>query len=125
LCYVHDLVDGLIRLMNSSPERTGPVNLGNSAEFTMRELTELVLAETGSTSTLVREPLPQGDPKQRQPDISVAKAQLGWTPTVSLRDGLKATTEYFRRLLSEEACFTCSNGHELGARGENPPCGTL
>lgn len=94
-CYVDDLIDGLIRLMGSPPALTGPVNLGNPVEFTMRELADLVLSETKSSSSLVMKPLPQDDPKQRQPDISIAKTQLGWAPTVSLRDGLKPTVEYF------------------------------
>jgi UDP-glucuronate decarboxylase len=95
-CYVDDLVDGLIRLMASPTGFTGPVNLGNPVEFTMRELAELIVSETGSSSSLVTEPLPQDDPKQRKPDISVAEAQLGWTPKMSLREGLKPTIAYFR-----------------------------
>jgi UDP-glucuronate decarboxylase len=95
-CYVSDLVDGLIRLMESRPGFTGPVNIGNDGEFTIRELAELVLAETGSTSKLVDMPLPQDDPRQRRPDLTVAKAELGWRPTVALRDGLKPTVAYFR-----------------------------
>jgi UDP-glucuronate decarboxylase len=95
-CYVDDLIDGLIRLMNGPAALTGPVNLGNPTEFTMRELAELVLAETGSSSALVTQPLPQDDPRQRRPDISVAGAQLGWVPKISLREGLKPTAEYFR-----------------------------
>jgi UDP-glucuronate decarboxylase len=95
-CYVDDLIDGLIRLMQTPPDFTGPVNLGNPAEFTMRELAELVLAETGSASPIVTQPLPQDDPRQRRPDISVAKKHLGWQPKISLREGLKPTTDYFR-----------------------------
>jgi UDP-glucuronate decarboxylase len=95
-CYVDELIDGLIRLMESPADFTGPVNLGNPREFSMRELAELVLAETGSSSGLVMKPLPQDDPKQRRPDISVAQARLGWAPRISLREGLKPTTEYFR-----------------------------
>jgi len=95
-CYVDDLIDGLIRLMESPSALTGPVNLGNPAEFTMRELAELVLTETQSSSSLVTLPLPQDDPKQRRPDISVARAQLGWEPSVSLRQGLTSTVHYFR-----------------------------
>src|SRR5690242_3555756 len=94
-CYVDDLVDGLIRLMNSPVELTGPVNLGNPTEFTMRELAELVLSETKSLSPMVTRPLPQDDPKQRRPHTAVAETQLGWVPRVSLRDGLKPTVEYF------------------------------
>jgi UDP-glucuronate decarboxylase len=100
-CYVDDLIDGLIRLMDSPATLTGPVNIGNPAEFTMLELAELVLKETGSSSPVVRQPLPQDDPKQRQPDITLAKARLGWMPKVSLREGLKPTTAYFRSLLTE------------------------
>jgi UDP-glucuronate decarboxylase len=95
-CYVADLIDGLIRLMQTPPGFTGPVNLGNPSEFTMRELAELVLAETGSTSPIITRPLPPDDPRQRRPDISLAKEQLGWEPRVSLRDGLKPTAEFFR-----------------------------
>jgi UDP-glucuronate decarboxylase len=99
-CYVDDLVDGLVRLMASPNELTGPVNLGNPVEFTMLELAELVLKETESSSPVIREPLPQDDPKQRQPDIALAKQHLGWIPKVSLKDGLKPTTAYFRSLLA-------------------------
>jgi len=95
-CYVDDLVDGLIRLMDSDKALTGPVNLGNPTEFTMRELAELVLAETGSSSSFVTRPLPQDDPRQRRPDIALAQELLGWKPTVPLRDGLKPTVAYFR-----------------------------
>jgi UDP-glucuronate decarboxylase len=96
-CFVSDLVDGLVRLMESPPSFTGPVNLGNPVEFRMRELAELILKQTGSHSTFVHLPAPQDDPRQRQPDISLAKAQLGWEPKVALRDGLKLTIDYFRR----------------------------
>jgi UDP-glucuronate decarboxylase len=99
-CYVDDLVDGLIRLMESPASLTGPINLGNPVEFTMVELAELVLKETGSSSPLVRQPLPQDDPKQRRPDITLAKQHLGWLPKVALREGLKPTTVFFRSLLS-------------------------
>jgi UDP-glucuronate decarboxylase len=95
-CYVDDLIDGLIRLMNSPAELTGPVNLGNPTEFTMRELAQLVLSETGSSSPLVMQPLPQDDPKQRQPNISVARSRLGWEPKVPLTEGIKPTIEFFR-----------------------------
>jgi UDP-glucuronate decarboxylase len=102
-CYVDDLIDGLMRLMDSPPTFTGPVNLGNPGEFTMRELADLVLAETGSLSPIVTMPLPQDDPRQRQPDISLAKAQLSWVPRVALREGLKPTADYFRTLLASNA----------------------
>jgi UDP-glucuronate decarboxylase len=99
-CYVSDLVDGLIRLMNSADEITGPINLGNPVEFTMRELAEQVLALTGSTSKMEQRPLPQDDPKQRQPDISRAKTLLDWAPGVPLEEGLKPTIAYFRRYVA-------------------------
>jgi UDP-glucuronate decarboxylase len=94
-CYVDDLVDGLIRLMESPSDVTGPINLGNPVEFTMRELAELVVAETGSSSPFVNMPLPQDDPRQRKPDIRLAKKVLGWSPTVPLQEGLKSTIAYF------------------------------
>lgn len=94
-CYVDDLVDGLFRLMNSAPEVTGPINLGNPGEFTIRQLAEQVIDLTGSTSILSYKPLPQDDPRQRQPDISKAHDILGWTPAVALRDGLIKTIAYF------------------------------
>jgi UDP-glucuronate decarboxylase len=101
-CYVDDLIEGFTRLMNSPAVVTGPVNLGNPGEFTILELAELVLEMTGSKSGLVRRPLPADDPKQRQPDISQAKAQLNWQPAVPLREGLRHTIAYFDRLLSED-----------------------
>ena len=96
-CYVDDLVEGLMRLMDSPPGFTGPVNLGNPGEFTMRELADQVLALTGSKSTLAFGPLPEDDPRQRQPDIGLAKSALGWSPKVPLQEGLKATIAYFAR----------------------------
>jgi UDP-glucuronate decarboxylase len=98
-CYVDDLIDGLLRLMDGPSALTGPVNLGNPDEFTMRELANLVLSETGSSSPLVTQPLPQDDPKQRRPDITIAQARLGWVPKTSLSDGLKPTIDYFRSLI--------------------------
>jgi len=95
-CFVDDMIDGLIGLMNSKPELTGPVNLGNPVEFSIRELAEKVISLTRSTSGIVFEPLPQDDPTQRQPDISQAIAELGWKPEVSLEEGLESTVEYFR-----------------------------
>jgi UDP-glucuronate decarboxylase len=97
-CYVDNLIDGLIRLMDTPAAVTGPINLGNPTEFTMRELAELVLIETGSASSVIKLPLPQDDPKQRKPDITLAKKQLGWVPTIALKDGLKPTVAYFRDL---------------------------
>jgi len=98
-CYVTDLVDALIRLMGTDSTVTGPVNLGNPREFTMLELAEQVLHITGSRSKIVYRPLPPDDPMQRQPDVSLARALLNWTPTVSLEDGLRDTIGYFRRVL--------------------------
>ncbi len=100
-CYVDDLIEGMIRLMDSPDEITGPINVGNPGEFTMIELAEAVLRLTGSKSKLVRLPLPADDPKQRQPDITRARSTLGWEPKVQLEDGLKETIDYFRKLLSE------------------------
>jgi UDP-glucuronate decarboxylase len=100
-CYVDDLIDGFLRMMDSDASVTGPINLGNPNEFTIRELAEKAIAMTGSTSTIDSLPLPQDDPKQRQPDISKARAQLGWEPTVQLDEGLERTIEYFRTLLPE------------------------
>jgi UDP-glucuronate decarboxylase len=97
-CFVDDLVEGLVRLMDNEQDDPGPVNLGNPAEFTIRELADLVLELTGSTSKLARRPLPSDDPTQRQPDITRAKALLGWEPKVALRDGLEPTIRYFRDL---------------------------
>jgi len=100
-CYVDDLVEGMIRLMDSGDDVTGPINIGNPGEFTMIELAEAVLRLAGSRSKLVRLPLPADDPKQRQPDITKAKDILGWEPKVQLEDGLKETISYFRKLLNE------------------------
>jgi UDP-glucuronate decarboxylase len=95
-CYVDDLIDGFIRLMESPAEITGPINLGNPGEFTMRELAELVRSETGSSSAIITQPLPQDDPRQRQPDIKLAQERLGWSPKVPLQEGIKSTIAYFR-----------------------------
>jgi UDP-glucuronate decarboxylase len=97
-CYVDDLIEGFIRLMNSDPHFTGPVNLGNPVEFRILELAELVLKMTGSSSKLVFKPLPQDDPKQRRPNISLAQQELSWTPSVSLEEGLDKTIYYFKKL---------------------------
>ena len=99
-CYVDDLVEGLLRLMSAPPETTGPVNLGNPTEFTIKQLAELAIEMTGSKSTLTYLALPQDDPKQRQPDITLAREQLNWQPTMPLREGLAKTIAYFDRLLS-------------------------
>jgi len=100
-CYVDDLIDGFIRIMNAPKEITGPINLGNPDEFTIKELAELAIEMTGSKSTLTFLPLPEDDPRQRQPTISQAREKLGWEPAVSLRDGLRHTIGYFDKLLSE------------------------
>jgi UDP-glucuronate decarboxylase len=94
-CYVDDLVDGLIRLMNSEEAIVGPINLGNPDEFTIKQLAELVIEMTGSKSKIERFPLPQDDPRQRQPDIRKAQSALDWTPTIPLKDGLRKTIDYF------------------------------
>jgi len=94
-CYVDDLIDVFVRFMNSPNDFTGPVNIGNPHEFTMRELAEKVVSLTGSSSTIEYMPLPQDDPTQRKPDISLAKKVLDWEPSIQLEDGLKKTIEYF------------------------------
>ena len=98
-CYVDDLIDGFLRLMDSSDDFTGPVNLGNPTEFTIRELAEKVIDLTGSGSQIVFKPLPSDDPTQRCPDISLAKAELGWEPTIPLAEGLRKTIPYFENML--------------------------
>ncbi len=98
-CYVDDLIEGIVRMMNSPDEVTGPVNLGNPGEFTMLELAEEVLEQTGSQSKLVFHDLPKDDPKQRRPDITKAKQLLGWEPKVPLREGLAKTIEYYTGLM--------------------------
>lgn len=100
-CYVDDLVDGLIRLMNSPAEVTGPINLGNPGEFTMLELAELVIELTGSASILDFKELPPDDPTRRRPDITRARKDLDWEPLVPLRDGLARTIDYFDDLLGD------------------------
>jgi UDP-glucuronate decarboxylase len=98
-CYVDEMVDAFIRLMASDDSFIGPVNLGNPNEFTIRELAEKTLAMVGSKSSLINEPLPEDDPKQRQPDISLAKEKLGWEPVIKLDEGLSKTIEYFKSVL--------------------------
>jgi UDP-glucuronate decarboxylase len=99
-CYVDDLVDGLMRLMATDSDVTGPINLGNPSEFTIAELANIVLEMTGSRSEIVHHPLPTDDPRQRQPDISLAGEVLGWKPKAELREGLRRTIDYFDALLS-------------------------
>jgi len=98
-CYVDDLVDAMVRLMDTQHELTGPVNVGNPHEFTMLELAQAVIELTGAGSELVFKELPFDDPKQRQPDISLARKELGWEPTVQLTEGLTRTIDYFRSTL--------------------------
>jgi UDP-glucuronate decarboxylase len=100
-CYVDDLIEGFVRLMSTAPGITGPVNLGNPGEFTMLELAEKVLKLVGGKSKLTHLPLPADDPKQRQPNIELAKDKLGWEPKVSLDEGLKRTVDYFAKLLKD------------------------
>ena len=100
-CYVHDLIDGFIRLMDTDASVTGPINLGNPGEFSMLELANAVIELTGSKSTIEHMPLPFDDPKMRRPDIGEAQAKLGWTPTVDLKTGLARTIAYFDELMSE------------------------
>ena len=109
-CYVDDLIRGLIGLMNTDDTVTGPINLGNPQEFTIGELARLVIELTGAKSALVHKPLPSDDPKQRCPDIGLARTTLGWTPSVQLREGLTRTIEYFDRQLKLGAWAPIGNG---------------
>jgi UDP-glucuronate decarboxylase len=102
-CYVDDLLDGMIRLMDTGDEVTGPINIGNPNEFTIRQLAERVIALTHSPSKLVFKPLPSDDPRQRQPDIGLAQRVLGWQPTIELDEGLGHTIRYFDALMKETA----------------------
>jgi UDP-glucuronate decarboxylase len=99
-CFVTDLIDGFIRLMNSPDYVTGPINLGNPHEFSVREIAEKIIRATGSKSKIIEKPIPQDDPKQRQPDIAAAREMLGWEPTVPFEEGLRLTIDYFESLLS-------------------------
>jgi UDP-glucuronate decarboxylase len=99
-CYVDDLIDAMVRMMETPEGFIGPVNIGNPCEFSMLELAEKVLSLSGSKSKIIFHPLPSDDPRQRQPDISLAKEKLGWAPKVSLEDGLKETIAYFRKMVS-------------------------
>jgi UDP-glucuronate decarboxylase len=99
-CYVDDLIDGMIRMMRTEKGVTGPVNLGNPTEFTILELAETVLRLTGSKSRIVSKPLPEDDPRQRRPDISLARSTLGWEPSTPLHEGLEPTIAYFKSLLA-------------------------
>ena len=98
-CYVDDLIEGMVRLMNSRDGFTGPVNLGNPGEFTIKQLAEIVIELTDSRSQIVYRELPQDDPTQRRPDITLAKKELNWEPTIQLREGLESTIKYFERVI--------------------------
>ena len=102
-CYVDDLIEGLIRLMNTPDQVTGPINIGNPDEFSMLQLASLVIEMTGSRSKIVHRPKPEDDPRQRRPDISQARTVLDWQPKTPLKEGLKRTIDYFDRLLSDQA----------------------
>ncbi|HML63145.1 MAG TPA: GDP-mannose 4,6-dehydratase, partial [Solidesulfovibrio sp.] len=102
-CYVDDLIEAFLRLMDTPDDFTGPVNTGNPGEFTILELAKLVIEYTGSKSVIDYRPLPQDDPKQRRPDITLAKAKLGWEPKVPLTEGLKKTIAYFDAFLRKQA----------------------
>jgi len=114
-CYVDDLIDGLVRLMNSPDDVTGPINIGNPKEFTILELASLVIELTGSRSRVVHRPRPQDDPRQRRPDISKAHDLLKWTPQIPLREGLMKTIAYFEDLLKDEAVRPLII-HDLGVK---------
>ncbi len=105
-CYVGDMIDGIIRLMNGPDDLSGPVNLGNPAPVSVRELAEAIIALTGSRSRIVHAPLPADDPRQRQPDVSLARARLGWQASVALEDGLRRTIAYFEEKLASGAADT-------------------
>jgi UDP-glucuronate decarboxylase len=100
-CYVTDMIDAFVKLMDMPDEFTGPVNLGNPSEFSILQLAHEIIRLTGSKSKIVHRPLPQDDPVQRQPDISLARKSLNWNPRVKLADGLVETIAYFRQLLSD------------------------
>jgi len=112
-CYVDDLIDGLIRLMATADAVTGPINIGNPVEFTILQLAEKVIALTGARSKIVKKPLPENDPRQRQPNIERARKELGWEPRTQLDEGLRKTIGYFEKLLTDEglrATLTRGNG---------------
>jgi UDP-glucuronate decarboxylase len=112
-CYVDDLIDGLMRLMGTRDEVTGPVNIGNPNEFSILELASTVIELTGSRSRIVHRPLPQDDPRQRRPDISQANQLLLWTPRISLKDGLIKTIAYFDELLKDDGVRAMLTGSSL------------
>ena len=104
-CYCTDLIEGLIRMMDTPQEVSGPINIGNPGEFTIKELAELTIELTNSRSKIIYHPLPSDDPKQRRPDITKAKEILSWQPTIPLREGLQKTINYFDHLLKEDPEF--------------------
>lgn len=108
-CYVDDLIEAMVRMMASPRAFTGPVNTGNPGEFTIRELAEKVIAQTGSSSSIVHRPLPSDDPTQRRPDIELARRELGWSPQITLEDGLARTIPYFREQI--EGATACESKH--------------
>ena len=108
-CYVDDLVKAIHLMMETGHEITGPVNIGNPNEFTIKELADLIIEMTGSKSTIISDPLPSDDPKQRQPDITMAKDVLGWEPKIQLREGLIKTIAYFDHLLSQNEIWSLRN----------------
>ena len=112
-CYVSDLIDGLVRLMDSPDDLTGPVNIGNPVELTIIQLAESIIAKTGSKSQLIFEPLPHDDPMQRRPDITLAREALGWEPKVGLQDGLAQTIAYFTQLRAELGANAPSGAAQL------------
>ena len=114
-CYVDDLIDGFIRFMASPASVTGPINLGNPGEFTIKDLAEIVIDMTGSSSELIYLPLPQNDPQQRKPNIALAKSYLQWQPSVALREGLSRTIEHFDTLLSADHVVETMENPALGA----------
>jgi UDP-glucuronate decarboxylase len=123
-CYVSDLIDALVRLMATDDAFTGPVNVGNPGEFTMRDLAAGVLQLTGSKSTLVFKPLPADDPKQRRPDITLARQVLRWEPTVQLADGLERTITYFRDQLLTRQIADLAALARIGAPTRKGPAET-
>ena len=116
-CYVDDLIEGFVRLMDSPADVVGPINLGNPGEFTMLELARKVIELTGTRSRIVHRPLPSDDPRQRRPDIEQARARLGWTPTISLDEGLQRTIPYFDRLLASLPKHMLTDGAERSTIG--------
>jgi UDP-glucuronate decarboxylase len=120
-CYVDDMIDGLIRLMGTADDVTGPINIGNPQEFTILDLANAVIELTGSRSRIVRRPLPQDDPRQRSPDIAQARQVLGWKPHTNLKEGLKRTIAYFDALLGSEEIGPLIKEQQFGASPPYPP----